>query len=134
MGPDTKSLLNSLREEKEKIVSLSHGGNGSAVNLVHLRSFTGGDIEKERMLFDLFEKTAEQSLRELHDVLNDNADTWKDSAHRLKGAAANLGAEKLANLCQKAEKLESIDEQEQAFEGIEAAVNDVLDHLRGLLV
>lgn len=74
------------------------------VDLDHLEIFTEGDMDEEKMLFELFITYADASLVELKDSLSsDNASNWKASAHKIKGSAANLGANSLAALCKQAE-------------------------------
>lgn len=76
-----------------------------AVNIPHLESFTEGDPEIERELFDIFIDQMGLGLNNLEAHIQDpDREAWRASAHRFKGAAANLGAEKLAALCFEAEQ------------------------------
>lgn len=79
------------------------------------------DVEKE--LFGIFIDQMGLGLSSLETFVADgrNAD-WKSAAHRLKGAAANLGAEKLAALCFEAEK--GLNEPEDRKKAMLAAINE----------
>jgi signal transduction histidine kinase/DNA-binding response OmpR family regulator len=85
------------------------------VDMAHLRMFTDGDMEAERELFSVFLSQAEESLDAL-DISRRTLDceAWRKSAHRFKGAAANLGAKSLSQLCSKAEQGASSDETAKA--------------------
>lgn len=74
------------------------------IDLSHFEMFTDNDPDLEKELLNLFFEQAELSLSDLEQSLSDNDnDTWEAAAHRLKGAAANLGAEPLAKACENAE-------------------------------
>ena len=74
------------------------------VNISHLEMFTEGDKEMERELFSLFSEQADLTLDDMEQYCEEShANEWKSAAHKLKGAAANLGAEKLSALCFEAE-------------------------------
>ncbi len=72
-----------------------------------LRLFTDGDPNEEKALFDLFLEQAEEMLSLLKNSANstdnDDNEVWKSAAHRFKGSAGNLGANKLHLICKKAE-------------------------------
>jgi CheY-like chemotaxis protein len=75
------------------------------VNLSQLRAFTDGDRKEEEALFTLFHEQATLSLNEMKSAsINNDPETWRSWAHRLKGASANLGAEKLSQLAKRAEQ------------------------------
>jgi len=75
------------------------------VNIPHLESFTEGDPETEKELFSIFFDQMGLGLTSLETNSTDTThDDWRNAAHKFKGAAANLGAEKLASLCAAAEK------------------------------
>jgi hypothetical protein len=74
------------------------------VNTSHLEMFTDGDKDVERELFGLFSEQALLALEQLEQTCGDGASQdWKSAAHKFKGAAANLGAERLSALCYEAE-------------------------------
>jgi len=76
----------------------------------HLEIFTDGDEEEEAQLLDLFFEQADLGIQELETFMAEhNEDGWKKSAHRMKGAAANLGAIPLSNACKDAEECFSAD-------------------------
>lgn len=75
------------------------------VNVAHLESFTEGLPEIEAELFAIFEDQMGLALTTLESAI-DNVDgnNWRNAAHKFKGAAANMGAEKLAAICLTAEE------------------------------
>ena len=95
------------------------------VDLDHLLMFTEGNMDEERELLDLFFDQAELSVLELRASLEDKAqERWKKAAHRMKGAAANLGANALSALCATAEKQHEADVQTKEV---------MLGHIEGAL-
>jgi len=72
------------------------------VHLETLREITNGDPELERELFALFFQTIEACLARMAAAAG--AMEWSESAHEMKGAAANIGAPALVELCLLAEK------------------------------
>lgn len=76
------------------------------VDLTHLRQFTDGNPEEEKEFFDIFLTQAEEGVTHLSRHITDEYnEEWKRTAHKLKGSAANLGANTLSNLCKEAENL-----------------------------
>jgi CheY-like chemotaxis protein/HPt (histidine-containing phosphotransfer) domain-containing protein len=75
------------------------------INLEHLQIFTDGDRDVENELFTLFFEQAQLTIERLKSCLyTEMSAEWKSASHKLKGSAANLGAEPLAALCFDAEK------------------------------
>lgn len=75
------------------------------VDLSNMREITGGDRELELELFQTFIRCGEESLDVLTNICSDgNQPDWKEHSHSLKGEAANLGAKKLAALCQQSQE------------------------------
>lgn len=98
------------------------------VDMEHLSLFTDNDKQEEKELVTLFLDQAMISLKALSDNTHDSAqDSWKAAAHRLKGSAANLGANKLAELCLQAEYKYDMDQQKKIalYESISYEVNRV---------
>ncbi len=62
---------------------------GRPIDLVHLATQTMGDKSLELEVLQMFARQARQSMK---DLANDNADSRKSAAHRLKGAALAVGA------------------------------------------
>jgi CheY-like chemotaxis protein/HPt (histidine-containing phosphotransfer) domain-containing protein len=67
-----------------------------------LRTFTDGDAQLEAELASLFLSTAAMFLDRLQ-AASDQPEAWREQAHALKGACANIGATKLAALAAEAE-------------------------------
>lgn len=66
--------------------------------------FTDGDPQEAKELIDLFIEGAEESLELMFRLCSEHPDeNWKIAIHKLKGSAANLGANILARHCKEAE-------------------------------
>ena len=94
-----KELINDLN---------THSSKSDTTPLVidwdRLRLFTDGDQEEEKKLIEMFVTYAKESLDVLKENCKDGEDhTWEKAAHKLKGSAANLGAQKLSECCYEAE-------------------------------
>ncbi len=71
------------------------------VDLRRLKDFTGGDKDFEKEIIDLFLKDTLKHLARLEKAINGgNASDVEAAAHSIKGAAANMGAEKFRKLAQ----------------------------------
>ena len=69
------------------------------VDLSRLRGFTGGDKDFESEIIGLFLNDTEKQLKLLESAIaEDNPLGAEEAAHSIKGAAANMGAEKLREL------------------------------------
>lgn len=105
------------------------------VDLAHLRQFTDGNPEEEKEFFGIFLEQATDSITRLEAHTTDAYDEeWKRAAHKLKGSAANLGANILSGLCKQAETSAdaSAMDKELMRENIRAELTRVSDFLAGL--
>jgi HPt (histidine-containing phosphotransfer) domain-containing protein len=93
-------MIADIMEQNVKTEALMH--DGEPIDMEHLNMFTDGDVGEERMLFEMFLESATESIQVLKDSKIDN-ETWRKAAHKLKGAAANLGAHSLAEVMKEAE-------------------------------
>lgn len=96
------------------------------LTLDRLTSFTDGDPQLEHELGALYLATATLYLREMRAALVAGSD-WSRTAHSLKGASANLGAEEVARLAAAAEHARPTQE---ALAELEQAVMAVRDFFR----
>lgn len=93
----------------------------AAVDLAHLRRYTGGDRELERQTLTLFVPDA------LGYVARIEAGDVKVAAHTLKGSALAIGAWKLAELAERSERGEALGaELRAAIEEVRAYATRVL--------
>lgn len=75
------------------------------VDMEHLRQYLTGDPEEEQEIIAMFNELTAQTVSELRELVGDDAAAeWKKAAHRLKGSAANFGANALAEVCSNAER------------------------------
>ena len=73
----------------------------NVIDLEHLSSMTGGDIDLAREVLDIFKHQSEIWSRLLDaDAPNEQ---WADAAHSIKGAAKSIGAMALGEACGQAE-------------------------------
>jgi two-component system sensor histidine kinase/response regulator len=74
------------------------------VDLRHLKDLTGGDKDFEREIIDLFLKDTSHHLIRLEAAIKEvDSSSIEALAHSIKGAAANVGAEKFRKLAQELE-------------------------------
>lgn len=77
---------------------------------------TDGDSEVEKEFLRLFAEEAGRYLEEIKTVVADT-EKWRGAMHALKGAAANIRAEDLAECCRQAERA-SEDARAGAYERV----------------
>lgn len=86
------------------------------VDLDNLRSITDGDEEIEKALFEEFFSSSEASLRVMQSSVGpEGNEIWRQQAHAIKGVSLNLGANRLSDLCKKAQdhyQISEIDKRE----------------------
>lgn len=111
VGVETNTEEESRDMIEQFISSDTTSGNATSENtdapldLEHFHSFTDGDKDEEKELLDLFFDQADQSIALLTEQSTDGENTdWKAAAHKLKGSAANFGANTLAEISTRAEK------------------------------
>ena len=73
-----------------------------AIDFAHLDTYTAGDADIAGEVLGLFEEQASLWMRLL--TPDAPADSWRDAAHTLKGAALGIGAHDLAAACSEAEQ------------------------------
>ncbi len=73
-----------------------------AIDLEHLRRYSGGDQDLEAEVFAMFRQQVEMWMR----LLEPDTDTesWASAVHSLKGSARSIGAHDLATTCETAEQ------------------------------
>ncbi len=96
-----------------------------------LRMFTDDDPEEEKALIEMFITYAEESLEILKNCQDGEDEEWKKAAHKLKGSAANLGAQALSDVCMEAEQGFDQDKgsKEEILTGILASYEQVTNLL-----
>ena len=74
------------------------------VNFENLHAITGGDEEVEAALFASFLEDTGACLESMRVAYSAGDEVlWRQQAHALKGACINLGAQKLGDLCCRAQ-------------------------------
>ena len=102
--------LNACNVEGE---SAERQSTSQIMDFSRLELYSDGDSDEIKYMINLFLDCADECLRIL---LGDNGagrdhDAWQKAAHRLKGSAANFGAEQLAGICAQAEELHGDDDE-----------------------
>lgn len=77
-------------------------GTADPVDLAHLRRYTLGDVALEKEVLQLFLHQLPQTIRALSDAVTDR--DWMIAAHTLKGSCRAVGAWRIANLAEQAER------------------------------
>ena len=73
------------------------------IDFDHLNQYVGGDIGLTKEIFGLFKNQVDIWAKQLRADAND--DIWAAVTHSLKGSARAIGAMKLAQACEDAERL-----------------------------
>ncbi len=82
-----------------------------ALDVDHLRRFTGGDHGLEQEIFDLFLKNGERYLQSISQ--SNSADARRIAAHSLKGSARGIGAMQVEMAAERMEELAGAAEVER---------------------
>jgi HPt (histidine-containing phosphotransfer) domain-containing protein len=107
--------------------------SGSAtppIDAAHLSRYTAGDSALERELLRLFANQSQIYLAQLKEARSDQA--WREAAHCLKGAAAAIGASRVAASAKSAEEANSLSRRVQLTE-IESALREARDYILAML-
>lgn len=68
------------------------------INYNRLNEITGGDVDCNAELMELFQKTVDKCYSVLK-AKTTNDDEWHAALHELKGATGNIGADELYRIC-----------------------------------
>jgi HPt (histidine-containing phosphotransfer) domain-containing protein len=76
------------------------------LDLSYLHSLTDGDLEADKELTGIFIKQADANLQTLSDNCRGGTHVnWQETAHKLKGSAASMGALVLSRFCDEAQRI-----------------------------
>lgn len=104
-----------------------------SVNLDNLHEMTGGDVDLEKELFEVFLTSSDECFQKLSTTTGaGQEEEWRTNAHAWKGMSLNLGAEILGKLCAKAqlENLLPTDKKLELLAEIEAEFDRVKKYLK----
>jgi len=82
------------------------------LNREYLSEMTGGDIQIDAQLYEVFVASTSDYLDQIKAA--QTPEERKKAIHRLKGAAANVGAEDLADACRQGEEV-AFEENEEKW-------------------
>lgn len=110
------------------VAGLPGGGSGATdpIDRAHLARYTLGQADLEREILGLFVRQLPLTLESLRFAATDR--DWQVAAHTLKGSARAVGAWKVAQLAQSAERLPTlvgVGERDAVLDAIDAAVAEV---------
>lgn len=87
------------------VKQLDASAYGAPVDMDHLSQYFS-DAEEKSMVISLFMRVTEESLAVMEaNAANEDGESWRRAAHKLKGSAANFGANYLKDCCLQAEQL-----------------------------
>ncbi|MBU6234398.1 MAG: response regulator [Alphaproteobacteria bacterium] len=120
------------QEPKVEAVKQEPAAADTPINIPHLESFTEGDPDVERDLFNIFIDQMGIGITSLEASIGQhNHSDWHAAAHRFKGAAANLGAERLAALCYEAEQNPDLSEPQKKL--LLSAISGEAEHVQNFI-
>jgi HPt (histidine-containing phosphotransfer) domain-containing protein len=90
------------RTKDRAIVTAEDDGGHRPVDLVHLARYTMGDRDLEREVLTLFARQSDIYVARLRDARS--AKAWVEAAHTLKGSARGIGAWRVADAAERAER------------------------------
>jgi HPt (histidine-containing phosphotransfer) domain-containing protein len=106
----------------------------AAIDHVHLRRYTMGDLQLEREVLDLFASELPRTLASLQAAAT--IKDWKIAAHTLKGSARTVGAWRVAAAAVDAERIsDAIDDtsgKQTALVSCERAVREAVGYISAL--
>ncbi len=120
-------------EAKKKAVEKRKTSKEGLVDFTLLESFSEGDIDVEKTFINIFIEESDKGI----EILRDNCtsgenNVWSETAHKLKGASGNIGAESLRHLCEQAQHIGNVDisVREELFKKIEQIYDEVVVQLK----
>lgn len=131
----SKWLDAAISEFDNKATENQIKNKNTPVDMEHFSVFTGGDKKEEDELINLFFTTTSEDLKALKENCAEGKnEQWRKSAHKLKGAAANLGAFELSAVCKNAELAheKSTSEKELLLKKIIAEMDNVRTFLSNI--
>jgi len=109
-------------------------GGPSPADLTRIRELVEGDKSVERQLVDLFIKDTSEHTRLLEEALEEKRkDRIEHEAHRMKSACVQVGADTLADLALRLERMGrngSLDGASQLFSDFQHELGRVSDYLK----
>jgi signal transduction histidine kinase/DNA-binding response OmpR family regulator len=126
-----KAILNAgfIIKDNSKNSRLAQASDTPAIDFGQLK-IVAETVAEQREVLDLFFRLAEQKLKVMGmSRRSHETKSWKEAAHYLKGSAANLGMNLLAEKCRRAELAENYtyDEATEMLDEIKAEMKQVKD-------
>jgi HPt (histidine-containing phosphotransfer) domain-containing protein len=98
------------------------------LNAEQLQDLTGGKANLIQRFCELFIECVDPCIEEIHHLTTAGTEAeWRSAAHAIKGAASNMGADRLAALCQEAQLLQDKSEsaKQEHYKALLAEYNQV---------
>lgn len=103
-------------------------------DLSYLHEYMEGDQEAIRELIVVFHETFQENMEQLKtNAVEGESTEWTELAHKLKGAAAFIGAHDLSSHCALAQKMKvaTSAERKKVFNNIDLRYQEAAEYLRG---
>lgn len=103
------------------------------IDRAHLARFTFGNVALELEVLNLFAQQAPESFASLAGASSPKA--WRDAAHTLKGSARAVGAWRVANVTEMAERIEwteVVRRREQLLAEIRVTLDEAITYVSDL--
>lgn len=129
---DPSVFIEKSNLQKDAVTDASEKKPSVIMDWERLSMFTDNDPEEEKALIEMFVHYAEESLETLKNCKSGEDEEWKKAAHKLKGSAANLGAQALSVACFEAEQAYDRDAntKKQILIGVLASYGEVAKMLQ----
>ena len=102
-------------------------------NIEHIKEYSHNDSNAQTELIKLFyEQTSEGLLVLANNCVDGESEYWVETAHKMKGSAGFIGAQKLSSLCEQAQFMRTATayEREQILRQIDDAFDEVCGYLK----
>lgn len=106
LGNSDTPLIKPVSSGASRIKAPDPAAFGAPVDLDHLKEYFGDDEGEKSLVIGMFQRVTEESLENMKANIGDGEnEEWKRAAHKLKGSAANFGANYMKECCLQAEQM-----------------------------
>lgn len=100
----------------------------------HLYAFTDGDTQAEAEIIAVFDRSLQDDVGLLETSFrNEDFTAWGKTAHKLHGACANMGARRMAWVCDKVHYLPPVHEEVEDMKALHSAIMNEYECVRAAL-
>jgi CheY-like chemotaxis protein/HPt (histidine-containing phosphotransfer) domain-containing protein len=107
--------------------------SAAPIDTARLHDFTGGNKDVEAQLIAMFLESLDEDTAKMENALRaTDYRLWDEAAHKIYGAASNIGAHALAALCDEAQYL--TDGETEAMQNLHNLIMDQCRQIKALLI